>query len=260
MNEPREFFRHAAFDYDPDEVKAQTESGEYFLSARRWYDDLYHKPLAERCYFIVITLLCATTILFSYLVYQSMFPLSPAVPYPVTSADISQEMPLIKPLRVRPAEDLNLAVARYLAANYVEARESYLYDVTQLEWRFNRVRSTSDDEVFVQYQQHMNPENTESPLTKYGRTAQRSVTVQRVIVKLEGEPKRATVHFTAQVEQGGEITSKKLIADIAFRLPELKVNTETNKVMQWNEKQNAFVTLERELYFRVTQYDVRETL
>lgn len=249
--------RDDRFDIDPQKVKEDVQSGEYFSKARNWYDELYHRPLGERSYFILITCFSALTIWLSSQVYFSMFPLNPVIPYIILSENIVDEYPTIRPLRVVPAEDLNVAMARFLVSNYVEVRENYHYDVTQLEWNFNRIRSTSEDQEFNKYQRSVNPQNPASPFNKYGRDMSRNIYISNVALNLESEPRTAQVTFTSHVVNGNEVQTNYWSANITFRFPALTVDQETNKVLQWDEPSQSFRE-NREIVFKVVDYATQE--
>lgn len=242
---------------NPERVKSDLDQGLYYKKAKEWYDELYHRPLYERTYFIVITFFSALTIWLSSQVYLSMFPLKPVVPYFINSTNIVDEYPTIKPLRDFPAEDINIAVGRFLVTNYVLARESFQHDMTKLEWNFNRIRSTTATEEFTKYQRMVNPQNPASPFNKYGRDVRRDINVYDVRLDLEAAVKKAKIRFTSTVVGGKEAETRNWEANITFSFPELRVNQTTNKVMQLNQKTNQFDEM-REVAFEVSDYSVQE--
>ncbi len=242
---------------DTAKVKQLIETGEYYSLARSWYDELYHRMLGERSFFIIVTLFAAVTSFFALVVYSSMFPLNPAIPYVIKTEKITDDVPYITPLREKPAEDLSLAVARFLVKNYVITRERYQYDVTDLERRFARIKSTTGDAEFAQYMEEVNPENPASPYNKYGRDRQRSVGIQKVTMQMEQEPKLAKVYFYTTLAKGPEEQTNQWLATISFRFPPLTVDQETNKVMQWDEEKKAFSPMQN-VAFEVVEYAVQE--
>lgn len=242
---------------DTNSIRQSVANDSYFTHAKQWFDEVYHRPIAERSYFILIMMLSAVTIFFSTITYFSMQPLSRTVPYTIYSEDIAEELPVISALRSFPGEDINLAIARFLLSNYVTERESYRYDVVRLEWQFNRVRSTSGDREFQRYQRFINPENPGSPFTKYGRNAVRSVNIYDIQMDLESNPQKATLYFTTTVVRGKERQQNNWVANITFRFPKLTVDQNTNEVLQLNPEKNSFDVAEQ-IDFRVGQYNVQE--
>ncbi len=245
------------FTFDPKKIKQKLQSGEYFRDARIWYNELYHRPIGERSFFIVITLLSAITIWLSVHVYLSMFPLKPVIPYIILSENIVDEYPVISPLRQAPSEDLNISIARFLIANYVQMRENYQYDVQKMEWSFNRVRSTSTEQEFAKYQHVVNPQNPASPFNKYGRDARREIAISNITLDLESKPSSAQVHFTSKVIRNKQVQINNWVANITFSFPKLKVDQETNIVLQWDEASQSFKPV-REIVFKVEKYEIRE--
>lgn len=246
------------YSIDTARIRTMVETGEYYTAGRKWYDELYHRPLAERSYFVLITLMSALTIFLSLMVYSSMYPLSRAVPYTILSNDdTSDDVPFIMPLREQVAEDLNLAMSRFLLKNYVVTREKYKYDVVDLERRFNRIRSTSGEREFGKYQAETNPENPSSPYNKYGRDIQRSVEIQSVQINLQTVPPQASIYFTTNLIKGGSQQVNQWLATIAFRLPALAVDQQTNAVLQWDETKKAFAPMQN-VAFEVLDYATQE--
>lgn len=186
-----------------------------------------------------------------------MQPLSRTIPYTIYSKDLAEELPIIKPLRQVAAEDINISLARFLLSNYVTERESYRYDVVKLEWQFNRVRSTSGDQEFKKYQQFINPENPASPFNKYGRDAERDVSIYKLSMDLSQNPQKSTIYYTTTVKRGKNTQTNNWVANIAFRFPKLTVDQETNEVLQWNIEKNTSEVAEK-IDFRVGQYNVQE--
>lgn len=238
-------------------IRKSIADGSYFDNSRKWFDDLYHQPIGERSFFILIMILSVITIFFSTITYFSMQPLSRTVPYTIYSQDLSEELPIIKALRAEPSENINLSLARFLISNYVTEREAYRYDVVKLEWQFNRIRSTSGEQEFARYQQFINPENPSSPFTKYGRASTRTVSIYNINIDLEKKPKTAKVHFTTTVFDGKTSQHNNWVANITFRFPKLTVDQETNEVLQWNTKTKEYEIAEK-IDFRVGRYNTQE--
>ena len=233
---------------------------EYFALSRNWYDELYHRPMIERGYFILLSLFAFLTIFFAFLVYESMFPLAPTVPYLVTTDNINEDLPVIRHLRTTEDQTLQESLVKFLVEDYVTQRETYNYTQDSIERRFNRVHSTSEPAIFSAYQQLMNPENRSSPLSYLGRDGTRRPRINST--QFNVQPDRAegtaTVHFTTLTTRDGKDNNQSWQADIAFRLPPLKVDQKTNEVLQLDENSGQYVPLEKTLNFRVTTYEIRE--
>ncbi len=241
-----------------DSIRQAVADGSYFKRSRRWFDEVYHRPIGERSYFIMLMFLSAVTIFFSTLTYISMQPLSRTIPYTIYSNDLFEEMPLISKLREYPSEDINVAIIRFLLKDYVTQREDYRYDVVKLEWQFNRMRSTSSEDEFQRYQAIRNPQNPGSPFNKYRQDGVRKTNVYSQSFNLDDDSQSAKVYFTSTVTQNKTVQTNNWVANITFRFPELRVNQETNEVMQFNPQTQAFEIV-KEIDFRVSQYNVQET-
>ncbi|MDG1286068.1 MAG: VirB8/TrbF family protein [Rickettsiales bacterium] len=242
---------------DTSAIRKSVADESYFVNAKQWFDEIYHRPLVERSFFILIMALSALTIFFSAITYLSMLPLSRTVPYTIYSDDLAEELPIISKLRSKPAEDINVAVARFLLSNYLKEREAFRYDVTKLEWQFNRIRSTSGEKEFQRYQRFINPENPSSPFNKYGRSATRTVSIYDIRMDLASYPSRATLYFTTNVARGKQQQQNNWVTNITFRFPKLTVDQNTNEVLQWNTAKETYELAEK-IDFRVGQYNVQE--
>jgi type IV secretion system protein VirB8 len=242
---------------DTSRVRQLVESGEYFSQARIWYHELYHRPLGERSFFVVMTLFSAITIFLSTVVYTSMFPLAPTVPYIISTERSVEDMPFITPLRLVPGEDLNNVLVRFLLQNYIAARERYKYDVVDIERRSVRVQSATAAAELQKYLEENNPQNPSSPYNRYGRGAERQITIQSVSSNLEVEPRQARVYFSATVIQGQEVKTSQWLATIAFHFPLVTVDPKTSNVLQWNEKMQTFEPMQN-IVFEVTAYATQE--
>ena len=244
---------------DTDSIRKSVADGSYFNNTKKWFDDIYHRPIGERSFFILIMFLSATTIFFSTLSYVSMLPLSRTAPYTIYSEDISEELPIISRLRKERSEDINISLARFLISNYVKEREYYKYNVIKLEWQFNRIRSTSSADEFARYQKFVNPENPSSPFTKYGRKGLRDVNVYKINLDLDSSPKLATVYFTTTLLNGKHKQRNNWVSNITFRFPKLIVDQETNEVLQFNTETKQS-KIAKEIDFRVNNYSAQEII
>jgi type IV secretory pathway component VirB8 len=244
---------------DTEQVHQAVKDGNYFQQSRHWYDELFHRPIAERTFFVVLMALSVITILFSTIAYLSLQPLSRTIPYAIYSQDAGEEIPKIQRLRSKPAEDINLALGRFLLSDYVQQRENYVYDVNKLEWQFNRIRQTSGPAEFARYQTQVNTQNPSSPVMKYGRDGTRDVSFYRYEINLEAQPKTAQLYFTTTVKMNKKVEQKNWVANITFRFPKLTVDQNTVDVLQWNPSQNAY-ELATQIQFKVERYFVQEIM
>ncbi len=242
---------------DTEKIRQSVASDEYFSKSKQWFDEVYHRPIAERTFFVMLMLLSVLTIFFSTITYFSMQPLSRTIPYTIYSDDIASEIPLIKKLRKTPGEDINLAIGRFLVSNYVKERESYRYDVVRLEWQMNRVQQVSGKAERNRYSQWMNAKNPASPFNKYGQNGIREVSIYDIKLDAFSYPGRATVYFTTDVTNNKTKQRNNWVANMTFRFPQLTVNQESNEVYQRNPDKKKF-ELAKQINFKVDEYNVRE--
>ena len=242
---------------DTNAIRDSVANDGYFNHTKQWFDELYHRPIGERSFFMLLTFLSVLTIFFSIITYFSMFPLSRTIPYTIYSNDVYEELPIITPLKKTPGEDLNLSIARFLVSNYIKERESYAYDVVKLEWQFNRILHLSGESEAQRYRRQVNPENPGSPFNKFGRDGTRDVTIYDMRLDPFSYPGRATVYFTTLENDGKTRQQNNWVANMTFRFPKLTVNQETNEVLQWNPDTSE-LEFARQIRFHMDEYNVQE--
>lgn len=209
--------------YDPAEVAEKIRSGEYFREAEKAYHYLYHDPMSERYMFLGISIFSLLISLLALIAVNLLYPLNQDVPFIYNADDITNEAPSIR-LIGHTKEDPNLRMKRFLVESYVRQREEYNIDM--LERSASVVRSQSTDEVFVEYQRLLNPNNPESPITKYQRQATRTVDIlsSRLVAADQME-----VTFDAYVNSPAGLKKTLMRANITFRFDDIEVNQSTGE-------------------------------
>lgn len=208
-------------------VADRVRSGAYFEEAREWYDDVYHKPLAERSFLIVLLCLAALLATVALDSVMQVFPLSRTVPFPVMVQDIGASQARIVGL-ARGDQDVNAAVLRYMVGQYVTMREGY--QVNSFSRNVLNVQFHSTEAVFRLYRNAIDPTREDSPITRYQQRMQRSIRVQAIDINRVGDLSSAKVTYQAIVT-GGEKTEKSLFtAELTFRYSDIVVDQETGKI------------------------------
>jgi len=201
----------------------------YFEEARSWYSKLYHAPMAERSYMIVITVIAIYMIWLSLTTAASLIAdFSRPVPFVVRSFNISEEVPLIRPIAA-PGENINDALVRYFLSHYVQMRESFSF--SNVELRENSVQSMSAPNVFQDYSALMAADNPRSPkyIFSRSRNANRTVDILSVHSQRKQEPYTATVLYRVNTNDGkGNIQPVEWSADIKFNYKNLVVHKDGN--------------------------------
>jgi type IV secretory pathway component VirB8 len=193
-----------------------------------------------------------------------MFPLETIKPYIIATEDIDRDVPQTMPLRLNPQQRVDEALVNYLLKDYVKNRESYNYNIEQIEARFSRIRQQSASEEFARYQALMDPQNRSSPLTYLSRDGYRKVTMSDYAsfgLDFSQPEQRGQVYFTTITAKPGdeEARLQNWVADITFRFPPIQVDRETKRVMQWDAATNSY-QLVNAITFTVVNYAVREQL
>ncbi len=141
------------FQVDNKALTQDIEDGTYYANARGWYSMLFHTPIAERSYYLIIILLAIINGYFAIDSFLNVFPIMPQVPFITYTDNVYEDMPRIVRITTESGEDKNVAVMKFLIKSYVTNRESY--DLTRFEWRYRNIWSQSSDTVFDKYKESM---------------------------------------------------------------------------------------------------------
>ncbi len=199
------------------EIKEEVESGAYFIAARRWYSDIFHMPIAERSYFIIIILLAFLNGFFAIASFMGVFPISPIVPFVVYSDNVWEEAPRISRIAKSKGEDKNVAVMKFMLENYVTNRESY--DLKLYELRYRNIWSQSTPGVFDQYKALMDAANPYGPYRLYTNRAKRVINITYMDFDRGPQYSVARVIYTASVvslADNQELSHSKWEADLTY--------------------------------------------
>jgi len=212
-------------DIDTEAVAKDIEDGTYFVAARRWYSDLFHTPIAERSYYLIVICLAIINSYYGIASFSRIFPLKPVVPFVIYSQDIYEDMPHIVPLTSSSRDDVNAAVMSFMIKNYVINRESY--DLSLYELRYRNIMSQSTDAVFAHYRDLMDASNPYSPYRLYTNKAKQIVNILSFTYERHPQMSHAQVVFEDSVvslDSNEEIGHTRWRADITFDYTDFVVN------------------------------------
>ncbi len=229
-------------DIDHKQIAQDIEDGTYFVTARRWYSQLFHTPITERSYYLVIIFLAFVNGYFAFESFVGIFPLRPGVPFITTSRDVWEEQPHILRIAVDRMEDKNVAVMKFLVKSYVINREGY--DLNLYELNYRNIWSQSSADVFNIYKDKMDASNAYSPYRQYTNKAKRIINVLSVSTPKPGYAEvvyEATVHSTADNEDIGDPTKWK--ATLSYKYTSFDVDqsvVEKNAVVHLMSRLGVF--------------------
>lgn len=207
-------------------ITERVRTGEYFREARRAYSDVYVEPMADRYLYVIVTLASLVICLLAFFALTGLYPLNPPAPFVYISQDSTEELPLMKPIS-QPAEEPNLALKKYLVAEYVKRRESY--DFTTLELNVRVVRNMSDDETYTAFERLLNPASPQSPIAKYERHTRRTVKILAIQPLADGS---LDVTYDSFLERGRHAEPElagRWRTNIAFRFDDVTVDQITGE-------------------------------
>lgn len=178
------------------------------------YDLTIHDPMAERYLFVAITGLAIVILLVAVVAARSLHPLEVEVPFIYNANDIVEDLPRIQSLLAEKGENADFALLRFLANNYTTMREEYNIDT--FDRNTSGIKSQSTEEVFSEYQRHVNPRNPQSPITMYQRYSTRTISIVSTIASPDMD-NEVEVIFDALVIGHGDAKKTRWKANIAFQ-------------------------------------------
>lgn len=207
-------------------LASQIESGAYFKVSRQWYSELFHTPIAQRSYYIIIILLALLNGYLAVLSFTEVFPIRVPVPFITYTNNIWEDIPHIKRIALTPSEDKNIAVMKFLVRSYVENRESY--DLPLFELRYRNIWSQSSKDVFDEYKRQIDATNPYSFYQLYTNRSRRMIDVDALDYDTgkNGEF-QAHVTFGASIvalTNNEETSRSRWRADITFKYTRFSVD------------------------------------
>jgi type IV secretory pathway component VirB8 len=218
-------------DIDTEALAADIESGAYFTNSRRWYSELFHTPIAQRSYYVLVILLALLNMYFAILSFLGVFPIVVPVPFITYSNNIWEDIPHIRRIATDETENKNSAVMQFLIASYVENRESY--DLPLFELRYRNIWSQSTKNVFEEYKRQIDATNPYSFYRLYTNRSRRVVDILSLDFDRSGDLSQAHVTFEATVislADGQEIGHSKWRADFTYKYTNFAVDQSLESV------------------------------
>ena len=206
-------------------LAADVASGAYFNNAQRWYSEIFHTPIAQRSYYLLVILLSVVNVYFAVQSFLGVFPIVVPVPFITFSNNIWEDIPRIHRLSTQASEDKNVAVMKFFLSNYVENRESY--DLPLFELRFRNIWSESTPTVFNEYKQEIDAANPYSFYKQFTNRSRRQIEINSLTYEQNGGTSIAHVVFTAHVlsmSDGQETATSKWRADFSYKYTDFYVD------------------------------------
>ncbi len=257
-------------DDDKESLAANVESGTYFIAARQWYSELFHTPIAQRSYYIIIILLSIVNGYYAVMSFLGVFPIRVPVPFITFSSNIWEDIPHIKRITNKAAEDKNVAVMKFLLSSYVENRESY--DLPLFELRYRNIWSQSAKNVFDEYKKQIDASNPYSFYQLYTNRSRRVIDIHSLDYEQGRDEFQAHVTFGATVvslSNNEDTGYSKWRADISYKYTDFMVD----QSLDYNNKVARFFGLTGDslrasgekrkvvpMTFIVSDYKVKELL
>lgn len=199
--------------------------GVYFAAGRQWYSELFHTPMAQRSYYIIIIFLALVNVNLAIQSFLGVFPIRRPVPFVTTSNNLWEEIPRIKRITNDETENKNVAVMKFLIKSYVQSRE--VYDLPFFELRYRNIWSQSTKDVFEDYKKQIDASNPYSFYQLYTNRAKRAIDIDALDYERDRNEFQAHVVFDASVvslSNNEEIGHSRWRADITYKYTDFVVD------------------------------------
>lgn len=241
-------------------VKESVDDGSYFKDAFDWYAISYILPIAERSFFMFLSILSALIVYVLISIFSSVLPLTEEVPIVIKAKDSARYKPIISSIKNKDeAETLDETVLRFLAINFVKDREEHNYkkaNIKEYNKKLDRMKNNSSIEVYDDFKKFMSKSNPDSPIHFFGKNVERKIIVDsftfekvkktgvmdrlRGFLVLEATPSKAYVNYTLQTILPDKTVNEKRKARMGFKF----------SGVEFDEKNNKYLPLK----FTVTEY------
>ena len=218
---------------DRKEIIASIESGEFFQNSKDWYAKKYIANFTTLFYIIVLFI---TVAIFAFLIFKtSTFDyVLKKYPFPVFFSDEVHYFPKIKSVKYED-KNADISIARYLIAQYIQQRESYLFsDLTyeRMNKKLSFIEMLSSYRVFNEFFENFDiQDNPDSPILKYKFNTERIIKIKSITfpsdVKL---PDTAEVIYEAIEKTNDTKKVTNWLLSIAFVMTEIDKKVLEKKV------------------------------
>ncbi len=202
-------------------IKERIDSGLYYKEMLKFYNYSYINPFVERSFLYVLSfVLFILVLIISYRIYD-ILPLEREVRYVTTAKNTYRTKASITKADYY-ANNPESSIAKILVEKYLRKREEYDYD--KIESRLKYVLGSSSKLEFRKYYNHINIDNTESPILKYKKEIKRYITITNT--SLDVENSRFTIVFESRaLNKNNEVIENNICqATIDYIMKNMKID------------------------------------
>lgn len=177
-----------------DFVRASVKDGSYFKDGLNWYLFRYVDPFCQRTIFTLAGIIACIVCYCLINMIEGAFPLIQRDPIIIRAYDESQYFPSLVPLKPHEKglgsekydptiKTVDEAILKYLLTAYISNREGYDFsksDIEDVNSKFNRIRNTSSDSEYREFQMFMSKDNPNSPILNFGHNVIKTIEVKSV--------------------------------------------------------------------------------
>ncbi len=144
--------------------KDKIESGDYFIEARKWYNNIFLSPIKTNAFIYGSTISIVTALLFVFYSLYNVFPLSEQVRIVVSLEDTMNFVPVVKNIS-DPNKTVKESVLEYLTNKYVQSRETY--DPKTFKRNYYFILRSTEKNLFNKYYDDISKKNDDNPAVLY---------------------------------------------------------------------------------------------
>lgn len=170
-------------------IRDSVEDGSYFKDALNWYSFRYITPICDRTILIFGAIIALVVLYCLEELVASSYNLVVEKPIYISAKDKSQYFPNLIDLRPKEGEEnydqniqnIDEAILKYLLKTYVKERETFDFSKAEVETvnrKFMRIKNTSSDDEYREFQLTMSKSNPDSPIHKFGKRFTKDVTFE----------------------------------------------------------------------------------
>ncbi len=227
---------------DNHEIAEKIRNGSYFNDASDWYAGKYLYPVTERSMMFIFAIATLIALIPIVSLLNTTIQTNNKIPFPIYVNDSTEHFAVIKPI-AQQDESPQMAIAKYLIADYVKSREEYIrknINGDKLKKLFKKIKFSSTKQVTNEYFSYMSENNPYSPITRYKDHTDRLIEIKSLsFLDNDQTSGKAKVIFEATESTNAELSAKakKQISlwevIITFRLPDIATIARTGAPLRF---------------------------
>ncbi len=225
-------------------IALHVQNGKYYQDALNWHYAKFVFPFFERAWILVGSVIFGVLTFLMVINVYNVLPILQKKGLLVYTTELHNKSTTTTSLRDEPGYTQDI-ISKQLLIEYVRAREEYHYD--ELERQATHVKNNSSTIVYNNFYNYISPNNIDSPILKYKKSAKRTITEPEVTIKPGGKAiakfKAVTNSVDSDDKEQEVIEESWIEAAISYQINDPEKIVDNNK----------------DLKFLVTEYNSSKT-